>query len=56
MELFKVFLNVLHYSLFSLRDISVHLLECSPFWVGIFIFLLRKLPCLLLNNNNKDFI
>ena len=33
---------------FRLRDNSVNLHECSPFWVVIFIFCLwRKQPCLL---------
>jgi len=27
---------------FRLRDISVHLHECSPFWVGIFIIFCKE--------------
>ena len=34
-------------STFRLRDNSVHLHECSPFLVGTFNILKRKLPCLL---------
>jgi len=33
---------------FCLRDKSVHLHECSPFWVGIFIILKKKFVCLLI--------
>jgi len=31
----------------GVKNNSVHVHECSTFWVGIFIILKKKLPCLL---------
>ena len=42
---------------FCLRDNSVPLHECSPFWEGIFIiFCIEKLPCLLFDVNMRILI
>jgi len=38
----KYWISILSLYLLCLRDNSVHVYECSPFWVGIFIIFNKK--------------
>jgi len=45
--MYKIHSNQLYIPSFCLRDNSVHLQDCSPFWVDIFIINKNTLPYLL---------